>query len=40
MALPGRAQFAGFAGVEDNQRNAEEWVLANCDNVPDDFFQT
>ena len=29
-----------FADVEVNQRNAEEWVLANCNNVPDDFFQT
>ncbi len=29
-----------FEGVEVNQRNAEAWVLENCDDVPTDFFQS
>lgn len=29
-----------FESLEDNQRNAEAWVLENCDNVSADFFQS
>ena len=29
-----------FAGIEQAQANAEAWVLDNCDEVADDFFQS